>query len=313
MGGNMIDPTKETLIPMHNENKVSQAVGDLIELACYESLIGIALYVLAYVILNDLQIDALPPFTMNNYPIIRAIAITLIVLGGVHFMYSIAFNWLYKYNVCRIIGYVLGTIALPIIPTGTFFGTMFIADMNKVQTAENPLAVEIPKYDKNEIGIEIQTNALVMLHFPLILYYIYRYLLTIQTDILYPNFRMEVILAIKIFAFVSGGIYILQILVGIVFRFYGEKNWEQIILFVFSIFNILCVGIVIQTYIWLNWLTLEFSGFMAVIGNLFWITGILLNPIGVFFAVHFIRLLRQSRLYHKTLSPKKAVGNLREK
>jgi hypothetical protein len=304
----MIDPTHETLIPRHKENKVAQSVGDLVVVACYEELIGIILYVFTIVLLNDLHgIDALPPFTVNNVPIIRWIAITLIVLGIIQFAYSIAFNWLYGYKWCRILGIVLGALSLPIIPTGSFFGMLFIADLKKIRDAKNPLAVEIPKYDKNEIGIQIKTNAILMSHLPLILYYLYRYLLTIQTDILYPNFRMGVIESLKVFAFVYGGIYILQLLVGLIFRFYGEKNWEQIILFIFSVFNILCLGIVIQTYVWLNWATLEFSGIMFIIGNMFWVLGIILNPIGVFFSVHLIRLLKQSRTFHKEHPPKKKI------
>lgn len=300
----MIDPTRETLIPRHNENKVAQAVGDLIVVACFEALIGLIIYAFSIILLNDLHgIDALPPFTVNNVPIMRGIAITLMTLGSIHFVYSIAFKWLYKYKWCKILGIVLGAISLPLIPTGCFFGMLFIADLNKIRNAENPLAVEIPKYDKYEIGIQINTNAILMTHLPLILYYLYRYLLTIQTDIMYPNFRMDVIISLKVFAFVYGGIYILQILVGIVFQFYGDKNWEQIILIVFSIFNILCLGIVIQTYVWLNWATLEFSGIMLIVGNLLWILGIILNPIGVFFAAHLIRLLKQSRIFHNQKTP----------
>ena len=121
---------------------------------------------------------------------------------------------------------------------------LFLGDMNKIHKAQDPLAVEVPEYDKNEIYKEVKINAAIMAHLPLILYYIYLYLLTIQTDIMYPLFRMDVIIAMKWFAFVYGGIFILEVVVGIIFRYYGEKNWEQIILLGFSIFNIICVAIV---------------------------------------------------------------------
>ena len=137
-----------------------------------------------------------------------------------------------------------------------------------------------------------------MAHVPLLLWYIYDYLLTIQTDIMYPLFRMDVIIAMKVFAIVYGAIFILEVVVGIVFRFYGDKNWEQIILLAFSIFNIICVAIVIQTYFWMNWAALEFERAMRVLGHFMWVVGILANPIGIFFAVHFIKLLKQSRTYH---------------
>ncbi|MHA1112330.1 MAG: hypothetical protein ACTSRE_14590 [Promethearchaeota archaeon] len=302
----MTDTTHETMIPRHKENMVSQAVGNLIVIGSFELIIGIFLYVFAYIVLNDLQVDALPPFTVNNFPVMRGIAITLIVIGGVHFLFSIAFNWCYKFKTFRIIGYVLGFFALPVIPTGTFFGMLVIAEMKRIRTSENPLAVDIREYDKNEIGIEIKTNALVMAHLPLILYYVYRYLLTIQTDIMYPLFRMDVIIAFKVFAFVYSGIFILEVVVGIVFRFYGEKNWEQIILVAFSIFNIICLAIVLQTYFWLNWEAFEFEGIMKVLGNLVWVIGIVMNPIGIFFAAHFFKLLNQSHVYHsRTIKDKR--------
>ena len=294
----MKDPTHETMVPRHKENIVKHALGDLIVLACYELLFGVLLFSFANLVLNDLQIDALPPFTVNNYPIFRGLALTLITIGGLHLIYGIMFIWLYKCRWCRILGYVLALFSLPIIPTGTFFGMLFIGDINKIHKAENPLAVVVPEYDKNEIGKEIKINAAVMAHLPFILYYIYRYLLTIQTDIMYPLFRMDVIIAMKIFAFVYGGIFILEVVVGIVFRFYGDKNWEQIILLVFSVFNIICVAIVLQTYFWMNWEALEFEGIMRVLGNFVWVIGIALNPIGIFFAVHFIKLLFQSKHYH---------------
>ena len=211
---------------------------------------------------------------------------------------------------CTLLGYVLGALTLPVIPAGVFFGVLFITDMNKIRAAENPKAEEVPEYDKNEIGIEIKTNALVMAHLPLFLYYVYRYLLTIQTDIMYPFFRMDVIIAMKVFAFVYAGIYIAQIVVGIIFRFYGEKRWEQIILFLFGVFNILCLGIVLQTYVWLNWTALEFTGIMKVLGNMVWIVGVMLNPIGVFFSAHFMKLLKQSHIYHaQILKDKKKDKN----
>ena len=294
----MKDTTQETMIPRHKENIVKHAVGDMIVLACYEILLGAILFVFMDFVLNELQIDALPPFTMNNYPMFRGISIVLLVIGGVHLIYGIMLNWLYKCKWCRIVGFVISLLSLPIIPTGTFFGMLFVGDMNKIHKAEDPLAVEVPKYDKNEIGKEIKINALIMAHLPIFLYYIYRYLLTIQTDIMYPLFRMDVIIAMKVFAFVYGGIFILEVVVGIVFRFYGEKNWEQIILVVFSIFNIICVAIVIQTYFWMNWAALEFEGAMRVLGHFMWVIGIITNPIGIFFAVHFLHLLKQSRVFH---------------
>ena len=149
------------------------------------------------------------------------------------------------------------------------------------------MAVIVPQYDKNEIGKEIKINAAIMAHIPLFLYYVYRYLLTIQTDIMYPLFRMDVIIAMKVFAFVYGGIFILEIVVGIVFRFYGDKNWEQSILVALSIFNIVCVAVVIQTYFWMNWAALELEGIMQVLGHFMWVIGIVVNPIGIFFAAHF--------------------------
>ncbi len=302
----MKDPTQVVMIPRHKENIVKHVVGDMFVLACYELLLGGILFTFAYFILNDLQIDALPPFTVNNYPLLRGISIGLIVIGGVHLIYAIMLIWLYKYKWCRILGYVVSILSLPIIPTGTFFGMLFMGDMNKIHKAEEPLAVEVPKYDKNEIGKEIKINAAIMAHLPLILYYIYFYLLTIQSDIMYPLFRMDVIIAMKWFAFVYGGIFILEVVVGIVFRFYGDKNWEQIILLGFSIFNIICVAIVLQTYFWMNWAALEFEGAMKVLGHFVWVIGIILNPIGSFFAVHFIRLLKQSRKYHsQTLKDRK--------
>jgi len=294
----MRDTTHETIVPRHKENIVNHAVGDMIVLACYEMLVGVILFTFVYYVLNDIQIDALPPFTVKNYPLFRGIAITIITIGGVHLVYGFMFIWLYKFRWFRIVGYVLSFFSLPIIPTGTFFGMLFVGDMNKIHKSESPLAVVVPKYDKNEIGKEIKINAVIMAHFPILLYYIYRYLLTIQTDIMYPLFRMDVIIAMKVFAFVYGGIFILEVVVGIVFRFYGEKNWEQIILIAFSIFNIICVAIVLQAYIWLNWSAFEFEGIMKLFGNLVWVIGIVINPIGIFFAVHFLRLLKQSHMHH---------------
>ena len=294
----MRDTTHETIVPRHKENIVNHAVGDMIVLACYEMLVGVILFTFVYYVLNDIQIDALPPFTVKNYPLFRGIAITIITIGGVHLVYGFMFIWLYKFRWFRILGYVLSLFSFPIIPTGTFFGMLFVGDMNKIHKSESPLAVVVPKYDKNEIGKEIKINAVIMAHFPILLYYIYRYLLTIQTDIMYPLFRMDVIIAMKVFAFVYGGIFILEVVVGIVFRFYGEKNWEQIILIAFSIFNIICVAIVLQAYIWLNWSAFEFEGIMKLFGNLVWVIGIVINPIGIFFAVHFLRLLKQSHMHH---------------
>jgi hypothetical protein len=303
VGGIMKDPTNETIIPKHTENLVRKAVVDMIILACFELLVGTLLFGFAYLILNELQIDALPPFTVNNYPIFRGIAIILFSLGVVHLLYGIMFNWVYTCKWCRILGIVLAIFSLPMIPTGTFFGMLFVGRMREIRRSTNPRAIEIPEYDKNEIGIEIKTNAAIMAHLPLILYCIYLYLLTIQTDILYPLFGMNVIIAIKVFAFIYGGIFILEVIVGIIFRFYGEKNWEQIILVIFSIFNIVCVAVVIQTYFWMNWTAFDWADFdhvtlMKVLTNFVWVIGIVLNPIGIYFAAHFLRLLKQSRAYH---------------
>jgi hypothetical protein len=309
----MKDPTQKTMIPRRKENIVKHAVGDMIVLACYELLIGAILFMFMNFVLNDLQIDALPPFTVKNYPLFIGIAIALLSIGGVHLIYGIMFIWLYKCRWCRIIGYIIAMFSLPIIPTGTFFGMLFVGDMNKIHKSEDPLAVVVPKYDKNEIGKEIKINAVIMGHFPLLLYYIYLYLVTIQSDIMYPLFRMDVIIAMKIFAFVYGGIFILEIVVGIVFRFYGEKVWEQHILIGFSIFNIVCVAIVIQTYFWMNWAALEFEGIMKIMGNFVWVLGLIANPIGIFFAIHFIKLLKQSRIYHSQVEKVKKLKNQNKK
>ncbi|MBN2156876.1 MAG: hypothetical protein JW776_12610 [Candidatus Lokiarchaeota archaeon] len=289
----MTDIPHQTIIPQHTENGVSLAIRHLVVPACFELLFGVVLYFFAYLILNKLQIDALPPFTISNVPIIQGIAIGFMVVSSFHFIYLSLLNRFYKNKSFLFIGYILGCIAVPFIPTGAFFGILFITDLNTIRVAKDPKAVEILAYNKNEVGIEIKTNALVMLHLPVVLYYLYLYLLTIQSDILYPNFRMGVILSLKIFMYAYFVIYTLQFVAGIIFRFYGEKLWEQIVLIVFSIFNLLAVGIVIQTYVWLNWATLEFSGIMLVVGNLFWVIGIVINPIGIFFSRHFIKLLRQ--------------------
>ena len=138
----------------------------MIVLACYELLIGVILFTFAYFILNDLQIDAMPPFTVNNYPLLRGLSIALIVIGGVHLVYGIMLIWLYKCRWWRILGYVLSVFSLPIIPTGPFFAMLFLGDMNKIHKAQNPLAIEVPEYDKNEIGKEVKINAAIMAHLP---------------------------------------------------------------------------------------------------------------------------------------------------
>ena len=117
----MKDTTQETMIPRHKENIVKHVVGDIIVLACYELLIGVIFFVFVNFVLNELQIDALPPFTVKNYPFFHGLSIALIVIGGVHLVYGILFIWLYKCRWCRILGYVLSVFSLPIIPTGNLF------------------------------------------------------------------------------------------------------------------------------------------------------------------------------------------------
>jgi len=193
-----------------------------------------------------------------------------------------------------ILGKILCLCMIPVIPTGTYFGFYGWKDLDIIFGKEsNYEKIQIIKGDVSlqqadtSLGNTVLSSALVMLHMPIALLLVQLMLITLPIDMAYPLLAYNQTEPWAQVSWAILAVFLFQILCGLFYNKITQwnRNAAKYLVLFFVLFQLLSFSLFMQVLLTTMGPALELEGAMKIIIYLAWVFGILLNPLGVHFAL----------------------------
>ena len=271
----------------------------LIASAFYEFLIAILLISLPYLVIEVLRLDMLVLFTIGNAGTWFVIGGMMLVLIFLQVIYGIFINKLNSSKSGKVFGYIIGFFMCLNFPTGTFFGLIllqYLKEPKNNQGNNSKNEVTIRKISENEIqnslGKFICITGILMLHMPIILLLINKFMIGLPLDMAYPIISSSLYDDWDLMMWIFFIIFSVQIIMGMVYIKKGNNKWVKIAIIPFAVFQIISLGIAINGFVIAIWPGLGIDASMNIILYIVWIFGVILNPLGIYFGVGILKGLK---------------------
>lgn len=258
----------------------------------FQLLYPVLIIGLIWIIANVLRLDLIHPYiSLGNAPILLTVAYIMLSLLILQLVYAIIMPLVDGKLIGKILGSIVSIGMLIFPPTGTYFGILLFEYVLKPDADEGKLALATDNMEKESrkgLGNQISFSGLLMLHQPMIMIILNVILLTLPLDMAHPIITSDLYAKWDVFAYAYLGVFLAQILVGVLFKKFGKENWMRAIAMFFAVFMITSFAIAVQALMLKLGPGLEL-GETSWILSLGWIIGLLLNPLGLYFGIGVIK------------------------
>lgn len=257
----------------------------------YQLLYPVIIIGLIYIIAHVLRLDLMHPYlSLGNAPVLLAFSFVILGLLALQLVYLIIMPKVDGKPVGRVIGYIVAIGMLLSPPTGTYFGVLLLQYLAKPEVggrldlASDDIELEARK----GLGNGISFSGLLMLHQPMILIILNVILLTLPLDMAHPIITSDLYAKWDVFAYTYLVLFLVQIVVGVLYKKFGEQDWMKAVAVFFAVFMISSFAIAVQALMLKLGPGLELgdSSWILYLG---WIIGLLLNPLGLYFGIMVIK------------------------
>ncbi len=276
----------------------------LIYSGVYQLIFGLLAYFLPTWILNAMDGMELfyPYLSLPDIPKLKILGLVVMILVLLQLLLAIFYPLLDGMLPGRIFGYVFGIFMLLFLPSGTFFGLIFLKHV-KTPKGGGPAVTEKdrPGLLATSISQYLVVGGLLMLSMPVTLLLLQFILITLPIDMLFPLFPADFTGNWEVVSWVILIFMAIQIIAGALFPKFAGHRWMRGVAIGFGLFQITSLGIFFWFFLSNLGVQIDADPLTQVVLNFGGIVGILLNPIGVYFGV---KVLRGLKLYYQATEPR---------
>lgn len=287
----------DTEIEFRNKDIQNHIRKNILISAFWQWLIVTLIFIgLPMVVVFLLRIDLLHPFiTVGNAPILITTGIIYNILIVLQVIYSILYPKIKDKKSGKILGIIVIITMIVIPPIGTFVALMLVHDLKEQYNERNPSTEKSTPQENDlqrSIGKHLISSGILLLHQPLILIILNVILLGLPLDMARPYVNSDLYAPWDLVAYLYLGIYLLQIVFGILFLKREVSKLKLIISSIFGGFNITAMGWALGAFLTYLAPALEMGDLapLLFLGGV--LIGILINPIGYLFGKLTLRGIR---------------------